>query len=243
LYDELLELWKKKKKQKEKIFAFSFINNSILDIYKDFNIDIFRVDLYEFALLYGYKDVNRISQKEILPLISQITSTKNEKKLSKLIAIDLPLMEIFGEEVFSLQKVIDFYNKSRADLLVLNIDHNILPLAGKLSKIKIPTIIYSKNNLKVNSSDYLEGMHSKLIESESQGALMILIEDYPLSFINKLKSSVSIPVISNLKNNKIDGYYARFSTVFGLHESDDSKYLNLSDLIHDGVDDYIKDIK
>jgi ketopantoate hydroxymethyltransferase len=243
LYDELLEAWKKKKKQKEKIFIFSFINNSLLDIYNDFSIDVFRFDLYEYSLLYGYKDINRISQKEILPLLNKLPDLKKGKDLSKLIAVDLPLTEIFGEENFSLQNVIDYYNKSRADLLILNIDHNILGLTNKLSKIKIPTIINSKNNLKTNSNDYLETMYTKLIESESQGALMILVEDYPQSFINNLKNAVSIPVICNLKSNKIDGYYARFSTVFGLIESEENRYLNLSDLIHDSVEDYIKDIK
>ena len=128
-------------------------------------------------------------------------------------------------------------------MLILNIDHNILGLTNKLSKIKIPTIIYSKNNLRTNSNDYLETMHTKLIESESQGALMILVEDYPQSFVNNIKNSVSIPVICNLKNNKVDGYYARFSTVFGLIESEENRYLNLADLIHDGIEDYIKDIK
>lgn len=243
MYDELLDNWRNKKKQKNKIFVFSFINNSILDIYKDFDIDVYRFDLYEFALLNGYRDINRISRKEILPLINRIPDFKKEKNLSKLIAVDLPLTEIFGEENFSLQNIIDFYSKSKADLLILNIDHNILGLTNKLSKIKIPTIIYSKNNLKTNNNDYLETMQTKLIESESQGTLMILAENYPQSFISNIKNAVSIPVVCNLKNNKVDGYYARFSAVFGLVDSEENRYLNLSDLIHDGVEDYMKDIK
>ena len=104
MYDELLDNWRNKKKQKNKIFVFSFINNSILDIYKDFDIDVYRFDLYEFALLNGYRDINRISRKEILPLINRIPDFKKEKNLSKLIAVDLPLTEIFGEENFSLTR-------------------------------------------------------------------------------------------------------------------------------------------
>ncbi len=243
MYDELLELWRKKKRQKEKIFIFSFINNLILDLYKKFNIDVFRFDLNEFAGLYGYKDVNRISKNEILPLIKEI-NIKKENNFSKLIAVDLPLTDIYGEDNFSLQKTIDFYNKSLADLLVLNIDHNILGLTGKLSKMKIPVIIYSNNNFKTENNDYFELMHAKLVESESQGAVMILVENYPQSFVLNLKNSLLIPVISNVKsNNKVDGYYAKFSSVFGLIQNDGAKYLNLSDLINDGINDYIGDNK
>lgn len=244
MYDELLELWRKKKRQKEKMFVFSFINNLILDIYKKFNIDIFRFDLMEFASLYGYKDVNRISKNEILPLVKEI-NIKKDNNFSKLIAVDLPLSDIYGEDNFSLQKTIDFYNKSLADILVLNIDHNILGLTSKLSKMKIPVIIYSNNNFKMENSDYLELMQARLVESESQGAVMVLVENYPQSFVQNLKGSVQIPVISNVKssNNKVDGYYAKFSSVFGLIQSDGNKYLNLSELIHDGINDYIGDNK
>jgi ketopantoate hydroxymethyltransferase len=117
-------------------------------------------------------------------------------------------------------------------------------LTSKLTKMKIPVIIHSNNNFKMENNDYLELMHSKLVESESQGAVMILVDNYPQSFVQNLKGSTQIPVISNVKsNNKVDGYYVRFSSVFGLIENEGNKYLNLSELIRDGINDYIGDNK
>ena len=243
MHDELLAILKKKRQEKEKITVFSFINDVFLNLYKDFDIDIFRFDINEFADLYGYKDQNRISSNDLLPLIKNTLNIKNKKNNSKLIAIDLPLTETFGDNNFSLQKAVSFYKNSNADLLVINIDHNILELVNKLTKIKIPVIVYAKNNLSINDKHYLQQMRNKLIEAESMGAVMFIIEDFNITFIQDLRDSVSIPVISNEKAKKTDGFYAKFSSVFGILGDNKKKYLNLLDLIKDGINDCIIDNK
>ncbi|MCK4797070.1 MAG: hypothetical protein KAT05_06785, partial [Spirochaetes bacterium] len=166
MYDELLTLYKTKKQKKEKIMVFSFINNFMLKIYQEFNIDIFRFDINEYVDFYGYKDQNRVLASDLLPLIKNAADINKFYGLSKLIAIDLPLSQIYGDNNFSLQKVVSFYKYSNADILVLNIEHNVLELVNKLSKIKIPVIIYARNNLKNDNKYYLQQVHNKLIEAE-----------------------------------------------------------------------------
>ena len=241
MYDELLTLYKTKKQKKEKIMVFSFINNFMLKIYQEFNIDIFRFDINEYVDFYGYKDQNRVLASDLLPLIKNAADINKFYGLSKLIAIDLPLSQIYGDNNFSLQKVVSFYKYSNADILVLNIEHNVLELVNKLSKIKIPVITYARNNLKNDNKYYLQQVHNKLIEAESSGVVMFILENFSSTFIQNFKSSILIPVISTEKDNKTDGFYARFSSVFGLSDDGKNKYLNLYDLIKDGVNDCIVD--
>jgi ketopantoate hydroxymethyltransferase len=242
MYNDINNYLLKKKTNKEKIFSFSFLNKIILNLYYDYKIDILRFDLDEFSELYGFKDFNRISANVILPLIDNITYSLKTKPISKYIAIDVPLTEITGENNYSLKKVIDFYQKSNADILNLNINFNALELVNKLTKMKIPVIVYAKNNsINHDNDQYYQEIHNKMVEAESMGAILLILEKFPTFVIQNLKKSVLIPIISDEKDNKIDGFYAKFSYIFGLINHDGAKYLNLKELIKDAIADCITD--
>lgn len=234
MYDNLYNLFKNKKQKKTKIMIFSYLNNLFLKLFNNYkNIDILRFDLKEFAVLYGY-NINRITGADILPLLKNIELSNKQSELSKLIAVDIPLSEIYNNDSYSLDKIIDFYKKSNADILIFNLNYITGDLVSKLTKIKIPVIIYAEN-----TSEESDKIYNKLIETEGMGALLIILENFNNQFINKLKNSVSIPVVVNDLSAKCDGYYAQFISVFGMINDDKKKFLNISDLINDGINDYL----
>jgi ketopantoate hydroxymethyltransferase len=232
---------KDKKIKKDKIIIFSITNHLLLNYYKDNNVDILRFDLEEFSKSFGYKDEEHIIFNDIIPFVKNFRNSNYNINLP--ISIDVPLSQIYNDNSYSLEKVITFFNESNADILSINIEYNVLDLIKSLTKIRIPVIIYSKNFQGSDNIGYLKDIHSKLKEAESMGALMIILENYPVSFIQNIKSSILIPIISNEKNNNIDGYYAKFSSVFGLNNDEKSRYLNLNDLIRDGIKDCVNDNK
>jgi ketopantoate hydroxymethyltransferase len=239
LYDELKSNWTKKKK--DKILIFSYTNKIILDIYNKFDIDIVRFDISEYAQNCGIKDKEFINSDSLMTHLKEINKNAAGDDFNKLIAVDLPLDCIYSGNGYSLDKVVKFYRETYTDILILDIDYNILELTDILSKMKIPVIIYSRNKILNADNKYLLEMHNKLIDIESMGALMLITENYPVSFIQNIKKTIQIPVLCNEKNNKTDGFYAKYSNVFGMFQNDFIKYLNLKDLISDSIQDCIAD--
>jgi len=235
--DKLLNHFIYKKQKKEKILMFSFINNYGIELYNDANIDILRFDNREFCYLYNFKDITRLENNDVLPLIKNVETKGTNNK--KLLAIDIPAGEIFYNSSYSLDKILTFYKKTNADLLILDYNFVIGDVINKLSKMQIPVIVTCDNpDLAEN-----EKLFNNLLEVESMGAVMLILEGFEAAFIQKIKNSLIIPVISDEIFIKSDGYYAQFSSVFGLLESDKKKYLNLKELIKDGINDYTGSLK
>jgi|GEM_PF-1355708 len=238
MYNDFYERINKKKHDKKKIKIYSFINNFILNIYEDQDIDIFRFDLDEFAKLYGYKDETRVLYTEILPLLKNI---KIDKEISnKFIAIDLPICNSLSNNTYSLDNILNFLKNSNADMLCFNVEYNFSDLIKKLTDLKIPIIAFARNN-NIENKNYINNLLNKLIEVESQGALMIILEDFSSKFIQDLKNKVLIPVICNFKEKKSDGIYIKFSSCFGLFPNYENTFLNLYDVIKEGIKDSIID--
>lgn len=238
MYIEILEKFKKKKQKKEKIKIFSFINQQTIDIYNNFDIDILRFDIEEFSNLYNYKGLKTITAQDIIPLLKNLKAKDNNKYF----AIDLPLSECYDGKDVSVQKAIDFFRDSKADFLVIDIRNDALDLIEKLSSIQIPVIVSSTRDCP-EEKKYLQELHNKLIEAESKGAILFILNGFNSNFVQNLKSSTLIPVLSTSKDAKSDGIFIRFSSSFGLLQDDYSKYLNLYDLIKDGINDCINDIQ
>jgi hypothetical protein len=202
-------------------------------------IDLLRFDINEFAFLNGYSSEKIIFSNDILPIL------KNLKKLdiSHKIAIDVPL-SIISNDKSNYSDIISFYKESNADILVLNTDYDCFDLLQRLSRIKIPFLIYSKNltaNSK-NNEKYFNDLLNKFIEIEHMNSIMLILDNYPLDFIEHLKKNILIPIISNDNKSISDGFYGKFSSLSGLESNDNKKYINLNDLILGGIKDCITDI-
>ena len=243
MYNKVLSFLKSKKTKKEKIVILSFLSKGLLNTYYGNDIDIFRFEIDEFCKFHGYKDEKKVAVNDILASLKNLGQLNDNEKKTKFIAVDLPLYDIYEGNNYSLEKAIKFYNNANADVLVVNIDHNVLELINNLSKIKIPVIAYAKCAFQEKENNYLQEIHNKILEAERLGAVMCLIENFALPFTKNLKNSISIPIISTEKNDKLDGYYAKFSSVLGLLPKVKNKYLNLFELIRDGINDCLADFK
>lgn len=184
---ELLFKLKQKKTKKEKIIIVSYINNILLAVYNNLDIDFIRFDIDEFSKLFGYKDKNRIYDSDIFALLKNIKNAASESDNLKPVAVDVPLSVIYSHNDYSLEKIINFYNKSNADILAFDIDYNILDIAKNLTNLNIPVVIYSTNQNINDEKSYNQKIYNKLVETESTGALMLILENYPSAFVQKLK--------------------------------------------------------
>jgi ketopantoate hydroxymethyltransferase len=229
----LKDYFKNKKQKKEKILMFSFINNFSFDFYLNYNIDILRFDIDEFAYLNGYNDSKKVFKSTILPLLKNLNKNDNIK-----IAVDLPLEIIIGDN--RLKNILSFYKESNADILVIKLEQNINNLISELERIKIPFIISTETN--VTSDNLLKSFFNQLIELENCGCSMIVLSGFPNVFIEQLKNSISIPVISSENKSKNDGFYGKYSSIYGFDKDSKIKYLNMSDLLSEAAKDCIIDI-
>jgi len=224
-------------KRKAKINVFSFTDSINFGILSDYDIDILRFDLDEFSEINGYKDKQRVSAEEYTKFLSNIN---NRNLNNKIIAADVPLSVVSsGTSESSLEKVLEFYKDSNVDALVFDISYNVFGILDKLSKSGVPVIINSCN--KTDNAAYLNRLKTRIIETESLGAVMIMLENASKQFVEELKSNMSIPIVSDLPKVKSDGYYYKYSSLFGLMPGTNSKYLNLFDLITDAVKDCLID--
>lgn len=236
--DNLCDLLINKKKNKEKILIFSFTDILNLQIIVE-NADILRFDLKEFAFLYGYKDVKRIKQYDFLPLLKNIHFFLKEK--SKFLAVDVPFY-ILGEEYGnSFKKITEFYIESLADFFIIDYNYINKDFIKKITQIKIPMFINSVNKLNINERKLF---YNEMLELESFGIAGIILEDFDDDFIIELKKSLSIPVICDNIENRCDGFYGKFTKLFGLELcSSNKRYLNYIELLKESFNDCIKEIK
>lgn len=238
MYDYFYNFLLDKKKKKEKIVVFSFTDCLNLNIIKKEKIDILRFDINEFAISYGYTDIKKIKDQDILPLLKNLNCFFNGEQ-NKFFAVDVPLNVFFSDSIsYSLEKIIAFYNSSNAHAIVVKFDYiQGSDLINRLSKLKIPVIISVQYSSLNNKSFF-----NSLLELESTGAVAIILEGFDSSFTQKLRSDMAIPVISSDFSIKSDGIYLKYLSAFGIKESNNKKYLNLMELLKEGISDIMKDI-
>lgn len=211
---ELQNYFKNKKQKKEKIFIGSFINNYLLNLYIQNNIDIIRFDLEDFSLLYGYKDRRSVHFNYFRYLLKNIRLPYNIK-----MAIDVPFSSIYKKD--NISGIIDFYTKTNCDILIFNLKDDIMDIVVKLIKMEIPIAINFTNEFK--DIDLFEKNYKKiynfLLEFSNIGVLMFILNSFPKNSIEQIKENISIPVISNTRDCKADGYYFEFFKNFNLEKN------------------------
>lgn len=242
MYCNNADFFKLKKQKKDKILAFSFTNLIYTNFFQDNaqigtqfgGIDLLRFDIEEFAVLNGYKEGKRVSKDDILPSLSNL----NGRECSAKIAVDLPLLTMFDGRDYDIGGILDFVKGSNADFLVIDCTYG--ELIKKLHFLDIDIIVKADNRSNDEKNKrYFEDLFGKLKEVENYACAFIL-SDFPDYFINDSKSLLLTPVISNRIGG--DGYYGRFSEIFGLTESRNKKYLNLRELLGDSLKDAIYDV-
>ncbi|MCG8571029.1 MAG: 3-methyl-2-oxobutanoate hydroxymethyltransferase [Spirochaetes bacterium] len=219
---------------RKKFTIFSLIYPAISGLYED--VEMLRIDLAEFAYLYGYKDAKRVKADQFL------THCQNLVTEDQLIIVDLPLSIIYSSSQNDLSKIIDFYQKSQTDILAINLEQDIADLVRKITDAGLPVIAYSVNAYPEKEIDFDQLIHN-FKDMEAAGASTIILENYSPRYVNEIVSQLTIPVIADVKS-KAQGFYAQFSQVFGLKSQQTEhihQYLNLKDMIKQGIKDCVFD--
>lgn len=213
----------------KKIVALSYFNSVLSSFLLKRDISFFRCDLREVANLQGKMKISSLNIEDI----ESITSYYNGDIP---LVVDVPQMAFLSKNEISLEKLFIFADKTNADYLSIDLNYFDFDIVKKGSLLGLKFVGYSTNN--DVSPDFIK---EKVIEFQSAGGKLLILENYADAFVQMLHGIVKIPVISE-KGKNCDGNYIRMDKMLGLTENEESD-VNLKKIILDVVDEKILKIK
>ncbi len=213
----------------KKIVALSYFNSVLSSFLLKRDISFFRCDLREVANLQGKMKISSLNIEDI----ESITSYYNGDIP---LVVDVPQMAFLSKNEISLEKLFIFADKTNADYLSIDLNYFDFDIVKKGSLLGLKFVGYSTNN--DVSPDFIK---EKVIEFQSAGGKLLILENYADAFVQMLHGTVKIPVISE-KGKNCDGNYIRMDKMLGLTENEESD-VNLKKIILDVVDEKIFKIK
>lgn len=213
----------------KKIVALSYFNSVLSSFLLKRDISFFRCDLREVANMQGKMKISSLNIKDI----ESITSYYNGDIP---LVVDVPQMAFLSKNEISLEKLFIFADKTNADYLAIDLNYFDFDIVKKGSLLGLKFVGYSTNN--DVSPDFIK---EKVIEFQSAGGKLLILENYADAFVQMLHGIVKIPVISE-KGKNCDGNYIRMDKMLGLTENEESD-VNLKKIILDVVDEKIFKIK
>lgn len=216
-------------KSKEKIVAVSYFNFLFSSLLIERKIDFFRCDLNEISEILGYKNPRKVLLQDVLLF------TKNYFGDIPL-SVDLPLSILFERNTVSVERIVDFYVRSNADYLSIDLSYFEYDSIKKIIEKNIPMIAYSVNQ---NKEDDFVRIKEQAVEFQSAGGTLCILTDYSDDFVHAVKNSLNMPVLSETGSG-CNGNYRRIFDLLGLSEKS-NKMFNLKDAFVDTVDEYIFD--
>jgi hypothetical protein len=213
----------------KKIVALSYLNSVLSSFLLKRDISFFRCDLREVANLQGKMKISSLNIEDI----ESITSYYNGDIP---LVVDVPQMAFLSKNEISLEKLFIFADKTNADYLAIDLNYFDFDIVKKGSLLGLKFVGYSTNN--DVSPDFIK---EKVIEFQSAGGKLLILENYADAFVQMLHGIVKIPVISE-KGKNCDGNYIRMDKMLGLTENEESD-VNLKKIILDVVDEKIFKIK
>lgn len=213
----------------KKIVALSYFNSVLSSFLLKRDISFFRCDLREVANLQGKMKISSLNIEDI----ESITSYYNGDIP---LVVDVPQMAFLSKNEISLEKLFIFADKTNADYLAIDLNYFDFDIVKKGSLLGLKFVGYSTNN--DVSPDFIK---EKVIEFQSAGGKLLILENYADAFVQMLHGIVKIPVISE-KGKNCDGNYIRMDKMLGLTENEESD-VNLKKIILDVVDEKIFKIK
>ncbi len=213
----------------KKIVAFSYLNSVVSGFLLKRDISFFRCDLREVANMQGKNKIASLNIENI----ESVTSSYNAKIP---LVVDVPQMVLLSKNEISLEKMFIFADKTNADYLSIDLNYFDFDLIKKGSLLGLKFVGYSTNN--DVSADFIK---EKVIEFQSAGGKLLILENFTDAFIQMLHGIVKLPIISENGKN-CDGNYIRMDKMLGLAEHEEND-VNLKKLILDIVDEKIFKIK
>jgi len=172
------------------------------------------------------------------------------------VVLDMPFGS-YNTKEDALKNAVKVYQQTKASAVKVEggedrahiIEHlvkNSIAVVGHIGLM--PQYVRSEGGYKVRRDDEdLEQLLKDAKAIEKAGAFCLVIEGVKSEFAKAITKTVSIPTIGIGAGNSTDGQVLVWSDMFGFFEDFKPKfvkrYLNGGELVRNGLDEYIKDVK
>jgi 3-methyl-2-oxobutanoate hydroxymethyltransferase len=175
-----------------------------------------------------------------------------------LVVVDLPFGSYQGNSKEALNSAIRIMKESRAHSVKLEGGSEIKESVTRILSAGIPVMghlgltpqsIYKFGTYVVRAKEEMEA--AKLIEDahllEDLGCFAIVLEKIPAQLAERVAKEVTIPIIGIGAGGGVDGQVLVMHDMLGINKEFSPRFLrryaNLYESIHDGVAQYVKDVK
>lgn len=242
------------KRNGEKISMLTAYDYSMAKIIDAAGIDVILVGDSASNVMAGHETTLPITLDQMIYHASSVIKAIDRA----LVVVDLPFGSYQGNSKEALNSAIRIMKESGAHSVKLEGGSEIKESISRILSAGIPVMghlgltpqsIYKFGTYVVRAKEEMEA--AKLIEDahmlESIGCFAIVLEKIPAQLAERVAKEVSIPIIGIGAGGGVDGQVLVMHDMLGINKEFSPRFLrryaNLYDIIHDGVAQYVKDVK
>ena len=242
------------KRNGEKIAMLTAYDYSFAKLLDLANIDVLLVGDSASNVMAGHETTLPITLDEM------IYHAKSVVKAIKrcLIVVDLPFGSYQGNSKKALSSAIRIMKESGAHAVKLEggaeivdsvkriIDSGV-PVMGHLGLTPQSIYKFGTYSVRAKESDEIKKLKSDAIKLEKAGCFAIVLEKIPAKLAKEITKSISIPIIGIGAGSSVDGQVLVMHDMLGINSDFNPRFLrrysDLANIVHNAVENYIKDVK
>jgi 3-methyl-2-oxobutanoate hydroxymethyltransferase len=242
------------KRNGEKISMLTAYDYSMAKILDAAGIDVILVGDSASNVMAGHETTLPITLDQMIYHASSVIRAIDRA----LVVVDLPFGSYQGNSKEALNSAIRIMKESGAHSVKLEGGSEIKESVSRILSAGIPVMghlgltpqsIYKFGTYVVRAKEEMEA--AKLIEDahllENLGCFAIVLEKIPAQLAERVAKEISIPIIGIGAGGGVDGQVLVMHDMLGINKEFSPRFLrryaNLYQTIHDGVAQYVKDVK
>jgi len=242
------------KRNGEKISMLTAYDYSMAKILDAAGIDVILVGDSASNVMAGHETTLPITLDQMIYHASSVIRAIDRA----LVVVDLPFGSYQGNSKEALNSAIRIMKESGAHSVKLEGGSEIKESVSRILSAGIPVMghlgltpqsIYKFGTYVVRAKEEMEA--AKLIEDahllENLGCFAIVLEKIPAQLAERVAKEISIPIIGIGAGGGVDGLVLVMHDMLGINKEFSPRFLrryaNLYQTIHDGVAQYVKDVK
>lgn len=242
------------KRNGEKISMLTAYDYSMAKIVDAAGIDVILVGDSASNVMAGHETTLPITLDQMIYHASSVIRAIDRA----LVVVDLPFGSYQGNSKEALNSAIRIMKESGAHSVKLEGGSEIKESVSRILSAGIPVMghlgltpqsIYKFGTYVVRAKEEMEA--AKLIEDahllENLGCFAIVLEKIPAQLADRVAKEISIPIIGIGAGGGVDGQVLVMHDMLGINKEFSPRFLrryaNLYQTIHDGVAQYVKDVK
>jgi 3-methyl-2-oxobutanoate hydroxymethyltransferase len=242
------------KRNGEKISMLTAYDYSMAKIVDAAGIDVILVGDSASNVMAGHETTLPITLDQMIYHASSVIRAIDRA----LVVVDLPFGSYQGNSKEALNSAIRIMKESGAHSVKLEGGSEIKESVSRILSAGIPVMghlgltpqsIYKFGTYVVRAKEEMEA--AKLIEDahllENLGCFAIVLEKIPAQLAERVAKEISIPIIGIGAGGGVDGQVLVMHDMLGINKEFSPRFLrryaNLYQTIHDGVAQYVKDVK